>query len=507
MSSAAALETVHRHSLDTDAVRLERFAWMLRIAWTGVVCCSLAWGLCALRAAAYEGARIQARSLFQKDLLYRRWNAGHGGVYAPISETVRPNPHLTAPERDVQTPSGRGLTLINPAYMTRQVHELGAATAGVQGHITSLNPIRPENAADAWETTALAAFEQGEAEVSKRAPIDGVVHMRLMRPLPTEQGCLKCHEAQGYRVGDIRGGISTSVPLAPFLAIARRHGAVAAATHLALWLAGLWGIGIGVRRLARAIATQKRLAADQREMATFVARKHRFEALGALAGGVGHEINNPLNGVMSYAQLIVDDPGATEEMHDYAGEILTESRRIVSVVRALSSFAERERHYPADSDTDMRTVVEDAVALCQTALKKRRIRIEADIQDGLGPVRCSGHRVQQAVVNLILNAADALDEKDAKDDSGKVIRILVRELTDRDGAWLRTTVADRGTGIAADIQEHVFDPFFTTKGRTRASGLGLTIARRTAEEHGGRVHLETEPGAGTEFHLDLPLSS
>jgi PAS domain S-box-containing protein len=135
--------------------------------------------------------------------------------------------------------------------MTRQVHEMGAASYGLQGHITSLNPIRPANAADLWETEALKAFEQGTMEVSSVEKIDEEEYMRLMRPLPTEQSCLKCHAEQGYKIGDLRGGISVSVPMSPLHAIARGHMATLALGHSLLWLLGITGITIGGQHLKK----------------------------------------------------------------------------------------------------------------------------------------------------------------------------------------------------------------------------------------------------------------
>lgn len=162
-------------------------------------------------------ALIEARSSFNKDLVYRRWATMHGGVYVPPTEKTPPNPYLSEiPRRDVETTDGMKLTLINPAYMTRQVHELGQEQYGIRGHITSLNPIRPENRADSWETKALVAFHAGFEEISSIEIMDGQPFLRFMRPMITEAGCLKCHATQGYKQGDLRGGISVSVPLAPY---------------------------------------------------------------------------------------------------------------------------------------------------------------------------------------------------------------------------------------------------------------------------------------------------
>ena len=228
-----------------------RKAMALAVVWTGLVAASLAWTMHVQRRATIEVARAQARAGFDKDHLFRRWNATHGGVYVPVTETTRPNPHLNAPDRDIKTPSGRDLTLINPAYMTRQVHELGTGTNGIQGHITSLKPIRPENAADPWETAALEGFEHTDTEHSSIEVFCGEPHLRLMRPLRTEKGCLKCHGHQGYKEGNIRGGISISVPMAPLWAIGRRAKISAIAWHGAFWVLGLGCTGLFHRYRAK----------------------------------------------------------------------------------------------------------------------------------------------------------------------------------------------------------------------------------------------------------------
>lgn len=203
--------------------RLVIFAWVLAVVWTLIITASLVWNVIQGRRNTLEAARIQARAAFEKDVIYRRWNAEYGGVYVLLTERTQPNPYLDVPERDITTPLGRSLTLINPAYMTRQVHELAEEQYGVLGHITSLNPIRPDNAPDPWETEALRTFERGKTEYSSVEKIEGKEYMCLMRPLITEKGCLKCHAAQGYEEGDISGGISVSVPLEPLWAISRMH--------------------------------------------------------------------------------------------------------------------------------------------------------------------------------------------------------------------------------------------------------------------------------------------
>jgi len=228
-------------------VYLRRHVWGWGILWTLAIAASIGWNTTRERKEVLTTARNTALVAYEKDLLYRRWNTSHGGVYVPVTTATLPNPYLTVPEREIQTPSGQRLTLMNPAYMTRQVHELMMKETGVIGHITSLKPIRPANAADAWETEALKAFERGTSEVCETVELGGKTYVRLMRPFRTEPGCLKCHAAQGYKVGDIRGGISVAVPIEPLWAGVFRNEAGVLMGHGLFWLVGLVGIGVGWR--------------------------------------------------------------------------------------------------------------------------------------------------------------------------------------------------------------------------------------------------------------------
>jgi diguanylate cyclase (GGDEF)-like protein len=233
--------------------RPRRFGWVLLGVWTMVVAASLAWNLMQQRRETLDLAYTTALTLYKKDILYRRWAAGHGGVYVPVTAATPPNPYLShLPERDLQTPSGRRLTLINPAYMNRQVYELAQEIGQMQGHLHSLKPLRPENVPDSWETSALKAFEQGQPEVKGIEKLDGKEVFRLMRPLITEKSCLACHAAQGYRLGDIRGGISLAVPMASLRQVQAPMQVALVGGHALLWLLGVLGIVVAVRNLEKA---------------------------------------------------------------------------------------------------------------------------------------------------------------------------------------------------------------------------------------------------------------
>ncbi len=232
------------------AVYSSRYVLILALTWTAAVVVSLGWSHRSTKAGAFEQARAATRGAFYKEQAFWQWVARHGGVYVPLTEQSPASPYLSHIEdRDVVTPSGRVLTLANPSYMTRQVHQVGVAEYGLHGHLTSLTPIRRENAADPWEMRALEAFERGETEISSVETIGSEPYMRLMKPLVAGAHCLKCHAAHGYREGDMLGGISVSASLTPYLATARSQMRPTAAGHACVWLLGLLGLTLSHRRI------------------------------------------------------------------------------------------------------------------------------------------------------------------------------------------------------------------------------------------------------------------
>ncbi len=240
-------------------VRLDTWLWRIAVFWTVLVLALVAWRYYNDQNSAWLLAKYLAEESYRKDILYRRWAALHGGVYVPTSEQTPPSPYLNVPERDITTPSGKTLTLLNPAYMTRQVHELGAEEDGMRGHITSLNPIRPDNAPDEWERRALRAFEQGQHEAASLETLDGEPYLRFMRPMIVEKKCLKCHAAQGYQEGDIRGGISVAVPWRPYRQVVWNQTILTLAGYSMIWGLGLLGL-IGIRGRLKADLTERQQA-------------------------------------------------------------------------------------------------------------------------------------------------------------------------------------------------------------------------------------------------------
>ena len=191
------------------------------------------WNVRQIREADQEKNLEAARSLFDIIVTTREWNSRLGGVYVPVSDEIQPNPYLDVPDRDILTTSGVALTKVNPAYMTRLIGEIAKENNNVTYHITSLNPIRPANAPNAWEREALLTFENKKAEEFLLDRQDNT--FKYMAPLFVEDSCLACHAKQGYQLGDVRGGISVSFPV---------QSAVIMPTLLSYLIIGIIGLGI-----------------------------------------------------------------------------------------------------------------------------------------------------------------------------------------------------------------------------------------------------------------------
>lgn len=255
------------------------------VGWALLITASLSWNMYDFHKMIVRLATIEAKANFEKDILYRLWVAKQGGIYVPISDYTPPNPYLShVPERDVITTNGQELTLVNPAYMTRQVHELATETPGVQGHITSLTPLRPENKPDPWERQALTAISQGATTFSSLASLNGEAHLRFMQPFITEDSCLKCHAVQGHQAGDLRGGVSISVPMANYYQLRKERFLLLSAWHLIIFLTAGSVLLLGSRRLqARA---DEILSMQQ----TLLERKQRLTLFRALIDQSGDSL-------------------------------------------------------------------------------------------------------------------------------------------------------------------------------------------------------------------------
>lgn len=230
----------------------------------------------------------------------------------------------------------------------------------------------------------------------------------------------------------------------------------------------------------------------------------RLASLGQLSASVAHEINNPLSGVLNLSKLmqrILTDDGVpanrVQEFRRYLSQVINETARVGRIVSDLLAFSRRSK--PQSKRTDLNEIVRNTISLLSHKLKLSNVEVEQNLDPDLPAVRCDGSQMQQVVINLVMNGAEATQPRG----NGKVI---VRTSTRSDEKTAVLEVEDNGEGIPPEFLSKIFDPFFTTKGEGKGVGLGLSVVYGIVEAHGGELEVNSSLGKGTVFTVTLPLA-
>ena len=251
---------------------------------------------------------------------------------------------------------------------------------------------------------------------------------------------------------------------------------------------------------------RRTVAEEEKQMIEAQLRQHqKLQAIGTLASGVAHEINNPIDGIMNYAQLIDDRLDPQSALREFAQEIGQETERVAKIVRQLLAFSrhDEESHSPAR----VADIANDTISLIHTIIRRDQISLDVDVPDDLPLIKCRSQQIQQVIINLLTNARDALNQRYPEHDPDKIMKLTVRPFEKVGKPWIRTTVEDHGAGIGDEVVDRVYDPFFTTKDRTRGTGLGLPISRSITHDHHGELYVESEAGEYSRFQLELPVDN
>jgi two-component system, NtrC family, sensor kinase len=237
-----------------------------------------------------------------------------------------------------------------------------------------------------------------------------------------------------------------------------------------------------------------RLAEDQRQLT----QADKLASVGRLAAGVAHEINNPLTGVLTYASFLLKRAQDRPELRDDLEVIVRETKRCREIVKGLLDFS---RQTPVKRQpTDVNEVVQHAATIVTNQLALNRVTLTVDLAEGLPRVLGDGNQLEQIVVNLLVNAADAIEGGAGR------IKVETRLVEPRsDQPWVSIEISDSGHGIPSENLPHLFEPFFSTKG-TRGTGLGLAVTWGIVAGHGGTIRAENAPEGGSRFTVHLPAS-
>lgn len=244
---------------------------------------------------------------------------------------------------------------------------------------------------------------------------------------------------------------------------------------------------------------------EKRAQTAHLQHQQKLEAIGTLAGGVAHEINNPINIIMNYAELIASDSEPESQVCKDALAIVRESQRIAAIVKNLLAFSrqENERHSPAQ----MTEIIASTLSLTGKLLAKDQIIVKTESTPDLPKLKCRSQQIMQVLMNLVTNARDAMNERFPRDSPEKILCIK-SELVQHDGRrWILVSVEDHGAGIPETVKGRIFDPFFTSKPKDKGTGLGLAISHGIVKEHHGRMWFESNRGEGSVFYFELPVDN
>ena len=251
----------------------------------------------------------------------------------------------------------------------------------------------------------------------------------------------------------------------------------------------------------RDLSLRKQLEAEREEMQRQLYQSSKLASIGELSAGVAHEINNPLNGIINFAQLLKDEEQPRSEFEQQMIDgIIDEGERIAKIVRGLLTFARAETHelrqvHFADS-------LKTSIALFGHQFEKDGITVKIDLDPDLPLVKADASRLRQVVLNLISNAYHALKAKQVDPNEGKLFRITARR-AGKNGELVRIEFYDNGVGIKRKDLSKVFDPFFTTRRETGGTGLGLSVSFGIIRDFGGTIKVESEEGKFTRFIIEL----
>jgi len=253
-----------------------------------------------------------------------------------------------------------------------------------------------------------------------------------------------------------------------------------------------------IEALMRDVSERKKLDDETRDLYHQLLQAEKMAALGQTISGVAHELNNPLATILSWAERLSQKPTNDDSLRRGLETILNESERAARIVRNLLTFARKRQTTRAM--VDINHVVRETLALRAYDQQLSNISVLDALAAGLPQVFADGYQVQQVLLNLIINAEQAMLSS-----HGRGI-LVVRSWHDADRESIILEINDDGPGIPEDVQPKIFDPFFTTKEVGKGTGLGLTVAYAIVKEHGGRIRLESRPQGGASFFVEMPVS-
>ncbi|MDM8537159.1 DUF3365 domain-containing protein [Desulfobacterales bacterium HSG17] len=462
-----------------------------------------------------------ARAHFRSIVLTRSWSANHGGVFVKKEKGIVSNPYLENP--DIQTIDGTVYTKKNPALMTREISEIAEHAGDFRYHITSLMALNPDNVPDDFENMALELFEKGNREKFAIIPENGKTIYRYMAPLFVEKSCLACHSKQGYKIGDVRGGISVTFDISDVSkqTIFSRFIFIGLSILVSsILLTIIFSI---VSRLARRLDETMNELKDLNDNLEFKVQERTIELKNAnvqlreaqeiaetanraksnFLMNMGHELRTPLNSIIGSADMALHRVQKSD--NETFKRILNSARRLLTVLNTIIDFSKA-----ADSKIELDSVpfrLDEVLSKLPNVFVhkgvQKRVAIHFDITGNIIPNALIGDpdHLTEMFCHLLDNAA-----KFSHGDNPVTIGGSTRDMSEKK-ATLDFYIKDNGVGISSQHFEKIFEPFFQCDASSTrhydGTGMGLAMSKRLVELMGGTIRVESKIGEGSTFFFTL----
>ena len=466
-----------------------------------------------------ESLKNKALSIFNLIVDMRHWNASYDGVYLKTEE-LEPNPYLNP--NFIKSNKDETLVWVNPAFMTRMISDIASRRDGFSLKITSNKLINKHNAPDADEKKILDQFEENPDIPYSWSIKDNT--FKFMGALKTEKACLKCHAHQGYKVGDIRGGISVSFDITDeYNQLEELYGDYQQTLYY-LIIAAIGAIitllmhEMSQRRDERKISNlnitlQEKIneldefnktlhnkvkieVEKQREKENLLIQQSKLAALGEMIGNIAHQWRQPISAVSAIIMNIkwtAISKGVPEDfINDKIKEANSQLNYMSQTIDDFRNFfkPDKEKEY-----FDVKVEVQKAYKIVEATLKNSEINLQI-FTSSTYDVYGYPNEFSQVILNILSNAKDVIMEREIKEPKIEI------DLYQKDKI-VYCEISDNAGGIEKENMEKIFDPYFTTK-ESHGTGIGLYIAKEIIEKHmNGQLNIENSK-LGAKFTISVP---
>ncbi|MBV6475504.1 MAG: DUF3365 domain-containing protein [Rhodocyclaceae bacterium] len=479
---------------------LSRDYYLTLAAWCALIAGSFSWYYWQENKGVADTVAKEARAILDRDNAYRHWLVEQGGVYVRPTEKLPGDPYLAHPQRDVVTKDGLRLTLLNPAFVLREVQLRQADPKRGRSRVVSLTPLNPDNAADAWESRELDHLAGGFDRFEIVQTAEGE-ELRALRPFFASPPCLSCHAA--FRDNQLAGAITTRVPLAPYRETSRKALGAVALGHGVIWIAGVAGIGLSHRRRRQHAADQRAWTRSVESMNAELEQRvamrteeltRALRELESFSYSVSHDLRAPLRALNGYARLLDESLGGRldDEQRNMLERIARNAEKMGQLIDDILEYARAGREPLKRSAVDLDALAREIAREQAEHYPAARIEIAP-----LPPVQGDAVMLRQVFANLVANALkfSARREQPLVEVGGHV-----------ENGFVHCFVRDNGAGFDMAYADKLFNLFqrLHREAEFPGTGVGLAIVKRIVERHGGSIRVEAAPDAGATFRFSLP---